>query len=308
MSNSDVAPQMWILAYDEGCAGCRGVAGAVTQASDGLLEVASLRDPRVIDALRRAGRSANRPTLVDSAAGDVLQGSALGWRMARLIGLRRALQVLHLIGEERQRSSHPAGPTRRGILATGGKVALGALIAGGALTNSATAQAATPKGSGPDLRGLRGPELANAVREAVADPTVVRLAHELQKSGYGDYDQVSSTAVAASDPHGKTVTWLPLWHAQTSTLAIIVVRSWRPAEPRVMLLQEVNGKVGPAPTAPAANNTVVMPALDWSCLSECVSMICPTCSLVCAFAGPAWPVCIIECCGYGVLACYTWLC
>jgi len=30
--------------------------------------------------------------------------------------------------------------------------------------------------------------------------------------------------------------------------------------------------------------------------------------LVCAFAGQAWPACVIECCGYGVLACYTWLC
>lgn len=299
---------MWTLAYDDDCAGCRGIAAAVMEATGGLLEVVSLHDRKVFDAVRRSGRQADRPTLVGPADDAVFQGASLGWHMVRLIGVRRAIRVLRLMGEDRQRSSSHNGLTRRGLLSSGGKVLMGAFIAGSALSSSAAANAEGSKENGSDLRRLRGTEFANAVREADADPSVLRLVHALEQSGYAGYERISATAVSASDPLGRTVTWLPLWHAQTATLAIIAFRSWRRSASQVMLLQEKDGQVGAAVDAPAAQDAVVQAAFDGGCLATCVSTICPGCAVVCAFTGPFWPTCVLNCCGVGVLSCYFFLC
>lgn len=299
---------MWVLAYEDRCADCRGIAAAVVEATGGVLEIISLHDPKVVDAVGKSGRKADRPTLIGPLDGDVYQGASLGFRVTRLIGFRRAVRVLRLIGEDRRRSLGGVGLTRRGLLAAGGKVALGALVVGGALSSSAAANAATVNGSGSDFRRLWGAELAGATSDAVANISVAHLAKALQQSGYADYEQVSSTAVSASDAQGRTVTWLPLWHAASVTLAIIVFRSWAPSQPRVMLLQQTDGRLHRAVNAPAAQDAVVQAALDWSCLAECVAQICPACAVVCAFTGPFWPTCILNCCGIGVLSCYLILC
>lgn len=297
----------WVLAYESGCVKCRGVAAATARAAGGLLEVVSLRDQSVAEAVRRSGLTADRPTLVRPDGDRAYQGASLSWHLVRAVGLRRAVRILRLIGEYRQESTD-GGVSRRRLLSAGGKVLLGALVAGAALSSSAAARAAVPGGSGSDLRRLNGDELAEAVRAAVGDSAVAELARALQQAGYADYEQVSSTAVAASGPGGRTVVWLPLWHAGTATLAIIVFRSWQPAQPRVMLLQEVDGRVESVENAPAAQDPVVHPALDWGCLAECVSEICPTCAGVCAFTGPFWPECVLDCRGGGVLSCYFFLC
>lgn len=303
---------MWILTYDEGCVECRQIAAAVRQESRDRLEVASLRDPRVITSLKRSRKSMSRPTLINlEAEAQVLQGAALGWRLARLVGLRRATRILRLIGEERQRSSDSSSLTRRLLLIGGGKLTLGTLVAGGALASASPAHASsdqTGDGSAGWHRVLGRHALQKQMDECTTAPAVAKLVRELQRSGYGGYDELPSTIVAAADTHGKTITWLPMWHAPTATLAIIDFRSWRPEEPRVALLQELNGRVQRAPMAPGAMSRTVAPAINWSCWAGCVASTCPTCMQGCIFTGPLWPQCVLDCCGVGFVACITFFC
>lgn len=300
---------MWVLAYSAACSTCRGAARAVAQATDGRIEVASLLDPRVVAVVTAAGLSADRPTLLDpDSPARVLQGPALGWKMARLLGLRPAIKVLRSIGERHpQLGEEVAGPSRRGILTTGAKFALGALVVGGALRNTPSAAAATAQGAG-DMRRLHGAELALTVEKVTQIQNVRHILRDLGSLGYEGEAQLLSTSVAAMAPDKSTTTWLPLWNPSSSTLALVSHTSTIPNGARVVILEQVDGKVRPARNSPALYAPHVRPALDWGCLSECVYQICPWCAAACLFTGPLWAQCVVDCCGVGVLICYNIVC
>lgn len=303
---------MWILAYADGCMKCRRVADIAKRESGGAIEVASLRDQRVTESVQRCNGRTNRPALLDTDKdGRVLQGVFLWWGMVRLVGVRRALAILRAIGGERQRPSNNSknssaeGASRRGFMVGGGKVVLGSLVAGGLLSVPGIAHADTLKSGSTEWRRLRGSALANAREESVASSKVLQLIRTLKASGYEDFDRLKTTAVAVSDAHGKSVTWLPAWHPGTETLAIISCRFQPEADPRyrVFFLQKVNGRIQNAKRPPAANDPVVTPAIDWSCWSDCVGLICPACAEGCIFTGPLWPECVLDCCGAGLAGC-----
>lgn len=301
---------MWILAYAGGCMTCRRVAGIAKHESDGLFEVASLQDQRVIDVLERCNGRSDRPALIETdGGGRVLQGTSLWWGMVRVVGIRRALVILRAIGEERQRPSTKTsvsdGSSRRGFIVGGGKAALGSLVAGGLLSVPGIAHADTSKSGSTDWRRLRGSDLTSARETSLASSKVQQLIRKLKQAGYEDFDRLKTTTVAVSEPHGKSVTWLPAWHPGTETLAIISCRSQSEVDPRyrVFFLQRVKGRIQNADNPPGADDPVVTPAIDWSCWSDCVALICPACAEGCIFTGPLWPECVVDCCGAGLAGC-----
>jgi hypothetical protein len=90
-------------------------------------------------------------------------------------------------------------------------------------------------------------------------------------------------------------------------VAIVVYKSWQPDQPKLMLHEQSDGKVCSATLAPGVNSPILRPAFDWDCLGECVARFAQQVQ-GCLFTGLYWPQCVKDCCGAGLITCYTFFC
>lgn len=136
----------WVLAFDASCARCRQLSRAVAQASGGTLEIMPLTHPEVRRWREQNSGSRTRwaPTLIRVAGARVTTwtGTAMGIRLLRHLGSRRALHVLGALG----RSRRPEPAAQRN---SSGGAALVQLLTGLAVAGSLI-MAKTPSGAGPE--------------------------------------------------------------------------------------------------------------------------------------------------------------
>lgn len=132
----------WFLAFDGGCARCRGLSRTVQQASGGRLEVLPLTDARVQEwtALARPSRTVRRtPSLfrIDGEREQMWTGPALQLRLLRHLGPRGSARVLRALGASR--TPEPRGDTTGGHgtsrrrflqLGVGSAMAVGIMVSG----------------------------------------------------------------------------------------------------------------------------------------------------------------------------------
>lgn len=109
------------LLFDSGCSQCTEIAQAVEQAAAGGLEARSLRDPAMQRLLAQACPHWRwQPTLLEVEGERVraFTGLALGLRLMRVLGLRRARRPAKLVGRLSAPPVHaePANPGRRRFL------------------------------------------------------------------------------------------------------------------------------------------------------------------------------------------------
>lgn len=137
----------WVLAFDGGCAQCRGIADAVHTACAGRLEVRPLSDPLVRAWIARArpGRSGRRrPCLlrVSPTATTMATGPWLGVRLVARFGPVGAVRILRAIGTTTVPPMPPdgSGPNRRRFL----QIGAGGLVTAGLLLTGAAPAAADP--------------------------------------------------------------------------------------------------------------------------------------------------------------------
>ena len=137
----------WVLAFDASCARCRQLSRAVAHASGGTLEILPLAHPDV-----RRWREQNSavprwtPTLirVDGDRATTWTGTAMGIRLLRHLGVRRAMDVLGALGRARRPESAPRN--------AGAAAALSQLLTGlvGLAAAGSLIMAKTPSGTGPE--------------------------------------------------------------------------------------------------------------------------------------------------------------
>ncbi|MDX6395501.1 MAG: hypothetical protein QOJ73_6564 [Streptosporangiaceae bacterium] len=114
-----------VLLFDSDCAACSKVARTVQELAVTDLEVLTLRDPPVAEALDQAGLTApDRPSLLVTGDGDVrlLSGWSMRRRLAGIVGWRRARTITRLLISEwrarRAREAELASPSRRRAIGT----------------------------------------------------------------------------------------------------------------------------------------------------------------------------------------------
>jgi predicted DCC family thiol-disulfide oxidoreductase YuxK len=210
------------LLFDAHCVHCTNVAKQVQSLGIQNLDVASLHDAEVVRTFQQAGQSVPDGPALINADGDrlvVWTGLAMRIRLVRLIGYRRAADILRLLAAEaRARAGRRAdvddksaasGMQRRRLLG-------GALAGAGAiLFGTAQPAAASPAGSA----GVPSPASA-ALRDRLLDLTEVRRA----VATFGPVQADAITTVKSDQ--GRSVAVIP--HASGKDITLVEVDSTDP--------------------------------------------------------------------------------
>lgn len=162
------------LLFDTTCPACTNVARRLRELDVHDLSVRSLHDPEIVEVFQSTGTPVpNKPALVHIGGPETLTvytGLAMRMRLARMLGARRAAEIVGLAAAEVQ--AHVARRTedkrwsRRRLLG-GAAGATGALVFGAALPSAAASGAprrGTPLTAAAKQRLLASPRLQKAAR------------------------------------------------------------------------------------------------------------------------------------------------
>jgi hypothetical protein len=202
------------LLFDVHCIPCSAVADKVRALNVPTLDVASLWDPAVRELFQQAGRPVpTGPALIETSAGlQVWTGLAMRLRLARILGYRRAADIISLLGAEARARAirHGGGLGRRRFLG-GAAAGIGAIVFGAA--GAAHADTRRPR-QGPV------PMSAEQRRQVLASTTV-----QVAVATWGAVDQDAMTMSATTD--GMRVVALP--HRGTTATTYVEVSGSDPA-------------------------------------------------------------------------------
>lgn len=111
----------YILVFDAGCELCSAVAAKAEEAAAGKLEVRAASDPGIAR-LRGTNERPSKPLLLRLSGSEArpelrqFSGWALRWRLARLLGVRRALELQGMVS----RGLRAEGISRKAFLKRSG--------------------------------------------------------------------------------------------------------------------------------------------------------------------------------------------
>jgi predicted DCC family thiol-disulfide oxidoreductase YuxK len=301
------------LLFDAQCLACESAAKAAERAAGGRLTAVSLNDPRMGELLTSARPGWKRePTLLEVGEGTpvrVYTGSRLAVRLVRLLGPRRASQVLAAVGRSTAeiKAGHTGVSRRQALVGAGGIV--GAVIAGAAIAKVSSAHGGYERHAAL----TDSVEHSAAVRQAIASFGQADWAHA-QQFGLG------GSATGYVIPLASAGTALALVRGGSSEQGVVLrsaahgnggeLRLYTPRGTLASTLLVSKDGVTAQPVLTAYDDPDV-PLITKACFLSCIYRVDERCYEICKVAaetGDPWTSAVcVACAGTSVARC-LWDC